>query len=116
MSRLTAIALAASLLSGPAFAGCGAIKLPPIELDHALLGPDPVIHFMDYWAIDGFCRSMGVTTDGRGRVEACNLRREMWLPTLGTGGITLEQQRCMFRHERGHMTGWAWNHPGAHYE
>lgn len=116
MNRLAAALMLCTLVPRPAFAACGTVEMPPAQFDHTP-STNPVIHFMDYWALDRFCSGIGAKRGGPGRLEGCeNSRGEVWLPKEGTGGVTLQDQQCFFRHARGHLNGWAWDHPGARYE
>ena len=108
----TNLVIAALLAATPAAADCGTIIQPPAPYDHPL-AYDPTIHIMDYFAIDGFCRKLGVVARTDRRVEACNdpRTRTIYLPR-----VSPELSQCYFRHEVGHLEGWPGNHPGGTYQ
>jgi len=91
---------------------CGTILMPPAQYDTAWY-PDPVYRLVDYWDVDKTCRSLGGLE--RGRYEACTVHRVMVLPKVGNG-VTKQFQDCLFRHERAHLAGWGYDHPGARYD
>ena len=108
-------AVCAMLLAVPASAACR-IPMPPPKY----AGPtwyDPTIRILPYWDVDAACLSMGVPHLYFGeRFDACAPAPYMILSRVGVAGITLEDQRCEFFHERGHLAGWPANHPGEVFQ
>ena len=106
------LALALTLLATPAVVDCGTIIQPPAPYNHQL-AYDPTIHIMDYFALDNFCRKLGVIAAPGRRVEACNdpRTRTIYLPR-----VSPRLSQCYFKHESGHLEGWPGDHPGGKYE
>jgi hypothetical protein len=114
MKKLIVIFLLSSSIS--AVADCGTIIMPPKEIQTSPLSFNPYYHFMNYFELDGWCKSLGAIPTRAGRIEACTKGRNIYLPREGTGGVDHEKQVCLATHEIAHVKHWPGDHPNGHYE
>lgn len=117
LKTITTIALLT--FGAPAFAlDCGDLLMPPPQYNHVLAPGDLTIKIMDLWEVQIDCKLHGLAGDQDGRKPiGCSFGATIVLPTVGVQDVTLDEQRCVFFHERAHLwpNSWPADHPDAVY-